>query len=300
MQKQIKKKTSFLLFFFILLVNALTFSSVLGAVEISDGTVKGLWHFNGDSTDASGNGANGTDTDISYETGKLGSGSADFNGTTSYISLPNTSLEVNGGDYSVTGWVYLDANDGSDGQTLISKRTASPDNTELSAEIQDYGAAPYYPGIYNGTAEYKCTNTTVTTGQWVHLVFIINQGAGRDLRCYRNGTLTDTISLNEDFETTTNGEVSIGRAGGIAGNYFDGNFDEIAVIFAQLSTSTITALYNNGNGDEICTSVGCASSSPSITATSSMAEETLSFTYALLNLFLISGTAFIIYKIIRK
>jgi hypothetical protein len=54
--------------------------------------IKGLWRLNGNSNDASGNGNNGTDTNITYSqaNGRLNQG-AGFNGTSSKIALASTA-----------------------------------------------------------------------------------------------------------------------------------------------------------------------------------------------------------------
>src|SRR6476620_9187220 len=54
----------------------------------------GIWKFDGNATDASGNGLNGIAYDISYAAGINGSPgtAARFNGTSSYVDVPYNSL----------------------------------------------------------------------------------------------------------------------------------------------------------------------------------------------------------------
>lgn len=69
-----------------------TLGEYLGA---GSGTTKLLLHLNGNSTDSSGNGNNGTDTAITYSqaNGKFGQG-AGFNGSTSAIQTPYTGMSA--------------------------------------------------------------------------------------------------------------------------------------------------------------------------------------------------------------
>lgn len=74
-----------------------TLGEYLGA---GSGTTKLLLHFNGNSTDSSGNGSNGSDSNMTYglANGKLGQGAA-FNGTNAQITFtvaqPTTAYTIN-------------------------------------------------------------------------------------------------------------------------------------------------------------------------------------------------------------
>ena len=68
------------------------------------------WKLDGNSNDASGNGHNGTDTAITYTTGKINQ-AASFNGTTSKITVPDSdAFSFNGGSpdkpFSISLWDY--------------------------------------------------------------------------------------------------------------------------------------------------------------------------------------------------
>ena len=69
------------------------------------GQIKGYWRLNGNSNDASGNGNNGTDTNITYSqaNGVIGQG-AGLNGTTSHIQLPTTSFPTGNLPVTLSGW----------------------------------------------------------------------------------------------------------------------------------------------------------------------------------------------------
>ena len=58
--------------------------------------IKGYWKLNGNSNDYSGNGNNGTDTNIAYSQAKLSQGAV-FNGSSSRIDITdNSTLDING------------------------------------------------------------------------------------------------------------------------------------------------------------------------------------------------------------
>ena len=82
--------------------------SVYGIVEISDNSIIGLWHMDGDSTDASGFGRNGTDTSIDYVGAKLSSGALS-NASGDVINLPTWS---NSSSLGISFWVSSTDTDG--------------------------------------------------------------------------------------------------------------------------------------------------------------------------------------------
>lgn len=69
--------------------------------------IKGYWKLNGNSNDTSGNGNNGTDTDVTYSQNNAVSGLAGhFNGSTSKIDLP--SLGIGGRNpFSLSSWFTI-------------------------------------------------------------------------------------------------------------------------------------------------------------------------------------------------
>lgn len=75
----------------------------LGELRPQTGLV-GLWHLNGNSTDSSGNGINGTDTNITYSTGKFAQGATATSTNAPSIVLVNAAFNVTSGDATWSFW----------------------------------------------------------------------------------------------------------------------------------------------------------------------------------------------------
>lgn len=71
----------------------------------------GYWRLNGNSNDSSGNGYNGTDTDITYIAGVKDSG-ASFNGSSSNIEITGTPFYFANATFVVSTWVKYSAQTG--------------------------------------------------------------------------------------------------------------------------------------------------------------------------------------------
>ena len=73
----------------------------------------GLWHLNGDSTDSSGHGYNGTDTSVTYGAGVFGQCAGLLTAGTSIINGINAAAMAFGtGDFTLISWVKRTATGG--------------------------------------------------------------------------------------------------------------------------------------------------------------------------------------------
>jgi len=70
------------------------------------GITKGLWRFDGNSRDFSGNGNNGTDSNVTYPWVN-GRRVASFNGSNSLITIPNSSSLTIPGNLTVSAWLNV-------------------------------------------------------------------------------------------------------------------------------------------------------------------------------------------------
>lgn len=84
------------------------FDSIMGSTwggettPIPDPPVMKAWYaFEGNALDTSGSGNNGTANALSYVSGKVGAQAAQFNGTSSYVSIPRSVTD----DFTVAMWV---------------------------------------------------------------------------------------------------------------------------------------------------------------------------------------------------
>jgi hypothetical protein len=208
-------------------------------------TAVATYMLDNNATDISGN-YNGTETNITYNTGQYG-GAAVFNGSSSYINLPNLGTEVSGSNTrTLSAWVKLDS------------------NPSVYSAVVSYGAAANLQsfGIYissTGTPRVSYyninydTSTTLTLSNWHHIVGIYKGGnvqTTANTELYIDGqiqTLTATNSLNLTGPiNTSNTNYAIGyyRASP-SGSYFNGDIDQVRIYDTALSSTDVSNIYNN-------------------------------------------------------
>ena len=219
-------------------------------VEISDGSIKTLWHME-DATDSSGNGKNLTATGGSFTcTGKLGAGCWDSLSTTANLNnlILTATSGLPTGDFTIGYWMNV--------QTAMATGYTLGGKTEV-----DVGFA-YNALCVANSFEFKVQNTcpsftafNLGTATWKFVV-LERLGTKSDLWVDNalNGNETDGDALVWAL-FRINGLGFVG-AGGDTGHDF--LIDEVFLSNVAISTSTRDSLYNTGTGDTICVTVGCA------------------------------------------
>lgn len=129
-------------------------------------TTKGLYHFDWGSTDSSGNSFNLTPSNVSFVVWKNGSGSASFNGSSSFISWTFNFDVWTNGTVSVFTWIYL--NSISTIKTILFKWKAGVAfnfslSTWTSWQLQFWNT-------YNNYA--ISNNSAITTWKWYRVWFV--------------------------------------------------------------------------------------------------------------------------------
>jgi hypothetical protein len=182
---------------------------------------------------------------LTYTTGKIGQ-AFNFNGTNSYVSLPNNSFNNLTGDFSVSCW--------------FKTNTVSGNQMIFSNLAYNGGARKgFYIILASNTigcwftnqptySQELYTSAAVSINTWYHLLVTRESGV---VKIYLNGTLlvTDTNAIPLSYVTTL---ASIGAyTNGVSTtSYFNGNIDAFNVWTKVLTQSEITELYNSGNGKQ--------------------------------------------------
>jgi len=231
-------------------------------VEISDGTVTSLYHFDNDGVDATGNGKNLTGSGVTYIAGLLNE-SGDTQGT-GYWTGTSTLMDIDG-DYTIGFW--LNAQAGQNDKRWISRYQ--------SGVIQDgvmYGsacAANHAEFLHNYNTQ-ACDHTamTVNSSQWYYMLITRTNG---QTTWYQNDTVVFSFADNQN----TNALATV-YINSFDGSAYKGDFyiDELFFRTAYTDTSTRTSLYNGGAGDTICLTAGCADA-PTSTPPTSNGSSTL-------------------------
>jgi hypothetical protein len=191
---------------------------------------------------------------LTYGTGKIGNAFT-FNGSNSYVSLPNDSYNNLTGDFSISFWVNYSSLSGI--QSIFSDFTYNGTNL-WGIGILAIGNGLRF-AIYDGTSTQISLDIlggqAMYTSTWYH--YTITRKANTGTKIYRNGTLlvSDTNTTNPVYNSG-NIRPAIGahNYGPLFSNlvqYYMSNgskLDAVTVWQKELTSTEITELYNSGNG----------------------------------------------------
>ena len=196
------------------------------------------WPLNLNAKDVGGN-YDGTATDITYTNGKFNQ-AASFNGSSSYITLPNSVEVYKGtGKFAISAWFKTDTIPGTEQMLYCTFETAY-----LFIKLKASGVIEgQVAEATTGTGRVCETPTgTISAGIWYHVVFT---GDTNDLRLYIDGTLSDSESTwNGTFYTSSSG-CSIGSRNVGTNLFWDGEIEQVRIYSGPLTTSEVQDIYNN-------------------------------------------------------
>lgn len=200
--------------------------------------IQAYYQFQNNSNDVTGNGNNGTDSNITYGTGIIGQ-AAVLNGTTSRIAV-GTGLS-NTGDMTVTGWI--NSSSLADYQFIAAKSTnGTPGNVQWAFYLE---ASTGKLSFWDGSTE-KHSGAVVTTGSFQFIAFVISSNV---LTGYVNAVASGTtigITYGTGGSTIT---TQLGtRDSADNTQTVNGSLDELGIWGRALSGTEITQLYNGGAG----------------------------------------------------
>jgi len=196
------------------------FGEYIGA---GSGTTKLLVHFDGNSSDYSGNGNNGSDTNITYGLGygRFGQG-ASFNGSSSYISIPNASFPWGANYITISLWFKYSGTSGAQSFLMVSPSSGNSglwlyhDNTNLKFAKNQ------------GTQDITYAYTRDTN--WHN--FIVTSSNSDGLKMYLDGRFVasdaaDTAVIADPSQPVFAGAYNDG--GSVNNFYYNGSMDELVV-----------------------------------------------------------------------
>lgn len=190
----------------------------------------GYWKLDGNSTASVGN--SGTDTNVTYTTGKLGS-AAVFGGIGSNSKIDVGSIALTSNSFSMSAWLM---------QT-------NSNNAQRAFSYHGNGPTWYVGGgnfsvVHSGTIDWSPAGgvSALVLNTWG---FFVLTRSGNSWVLYKDGASIATTTLAVSF--TANSTVQIGNSTAF-NEPFAGRVDEPALWDHALSAAEVTALYNAGAG----------------------------------------------------
>ncbi len=189
--------------------------------EPTDSNTLGLWHLQEGSgssiSDSSGNGHNGTASNMGWTSGKFGPAGT-FNGTNSVVNLGN-STAFDTSTITLEAWVYP-TNVGSE-QSILRK---TADDGSLIYDFLVQG-----DGVYlrlNGNSGYVRSNTKLQNNRWYHIAATYD---GSTIRVYINGNLDNSVSYNVPLRYGTSTNLYLGGDGQSNNKFFYGYIQDARI-----------------------------------------------------------------------
>jgi hypothetical protein len=185
---------------------------------------------------------------ISYRPGRTAisqgtNHSLSLNGTSSYVSVPNsTSINISG-PITVEAWIKVNAITGNY-QNIVYRHTWQVPGTGGGYEFSITNAGKVRLDLYQSHNQYTTVtgSTTITTGTWRHVAGVFD---GNQMRVYLNGVLDGSLSTTNG-PASGNSPLKIGwNTGGT--NYFGGLIDNVRISAAALYSSNFTPGLGPGN-----------------------------------------------------
>jgi hypothetical protein len=194
-----------------------------------------------DATDQLGN-YNGTATNVNFNTeGKFGFAGA-FNGSSSYIQLPNNSLNYLT-SYTVSSWVYPKSS--TNGGVIFQNWGYVNGQAEKGWIIsKNSNDNKIKVNNYNGGATQTYLSTAaLSLNTWTNVVISNTQ---TEIKIYINGSLDSTHSSSGfvvDSGYPHKPGISFYQYSGGTFGYFDGNIDQVRIYDSAISAANVSTLY---------------------------------------------------------
>lgn len=215
--------------------------------EISDGSVKALWHMQNNANDATGNN-NGVMSGATYTTGKVGNSGifgSQFSSAETLTGSDTTNDLDGNGNWSLFAWIY--STGGSGYRTIFSKRLGASTNLNYELGLTPGGALYYYDGGITSAG-------SISANTWHYVGVTVSSNY---VQFWIDGSTVGSPFLV--YPTVNNYDWSIGGLTSDGSQNFPGKIDEVMFFNTTLTGTDVGNLYNSGNGQDVCLTSGCAS-----------------------------------------
>jgi len=211
----------------------------------ADGGVA-LYSLDYDGSDASGN-YDGTPTNVEFGVGGQINYGARFNGSSSKIELPNTSLGItDASNFSISYWFNTNSTT-QDNQSVIwanGSNAGARFGSGINSTSQGGDTSVYFGMPIDGTFTYINSGTSAfTANTWVHVVCVKSSTTGMTLYVDNVLKATNTGATGSGSATTT-GKNSIGMYHTTSDTlFFNGSIDQLRIFNKALSSDEVEDLF---------------------------------------------------------
>jgi hypothetical protein len=192
--------------------------------------------------DLSGNGRNGTMSNISFTSPYF-----TYNGTSSQVTIAdNALLEPGSGSWTMEVWVNQSV---SGGDVVLGKFDNGGLAQDVSYSIRTTGTA-YYSQIGSGsgsgpTLYVNSTTYTGTLNTWYQIVYVFKNGATKTLETFVNGTSVGSVNHSLSSILNTNNSIYLGSYnGGEYSQWFDGKIGITRLYNTSLTSAEVLQNFN--------------------------------------------------------
>lgn len=208
------------------------------------------WNLDGNATDSSGAGRNGTATGATWaeanDPGNPGDRAASFTGSsTQQIVAAGTALS-NTSSYTVSAWARI--TDKSVNRTIVSKDGTRTSGFFLNyvADLDRYAFSRTTADADSSSALRATSNVAPVLGQWTHLTGVYDTASGK-MKLYVNGVPQSTTAATGGWNAT--GAYVIGRAkwAGANTNAWAGAIDDVRIYGSALTDAQVATLAGDEN-----------------------------------------------------
>jgi len=220
-------------------------------------TAVATYMLNNNANDVSGN-YNGTETNITYNTGKYG-GAAVFNGSSSYIDLNHNTTYS---DLTISAWVNVTST--SSRQMIVGKWWDGSNRSV--AFMMDSGGVLKLLTSSTGADTVITTGGTLTANTWHFVCFTFQNGGDVTITLDSSTTTTtQNTSINNNNQNWL-----IGMEDYRGGDKWNGSIDQVRMYNTALDSTDVSNIYNN---EAQANSGGGAVAESSLTLTEGVAYD---------------------------
>jgi hypothetical protein len=173
--------------------------------------------------------------------GKIGT-AADFNGSSSKITLPNSTKGIGETDSSFSFWVYPVSV--SSGYEIVALLT---NNDWIEIRYNSSGQFKIYPARQSNGTFIEFSAVTKAANNWYNIV-ITRDSATSTIKLYVDGSLVET-NTSWDGTLTSAASSPNGLGANVSSNtlHFSGKIDQFRIFSKAISSSEVTTLYGENN-----------------------------------------------------